>query len=140
MYLTYEEYATLGGTTLDDPEYFQYEFEAEALINRVTFNRLQKETEIPRAVKFCMLKLIDMAAAQAELLKSPTLEDGKSVAQTGISSQSNDGVSISYNVVSASELYQINKAKVDETIKLYLSGVTNSLGQQLLFRGIYRGE
>ena len=139
MYLTYEEYVTLGGT-LGDPEYYSYEFEAEALIDRVTFNRLKKEEEIPRAVKFCMLKLIETLVAQNKLMQSPTLSDGESISSTGIASQSNDGVSISYNVVSASELYALNKSKVDETIKTYLQGVTNSLGQSLLFRGVYRGE
>lgn len=139
MYLTFEEYATWGGQ-LDAPDYLLAELEARLLIDRITFGRLKNETEIPEAVKFCMFKLIELLQEQKQLLAVPNMQNGDSLVQTGISSQSNDGVSISYNVMSASELYTMNKSKVDSVVKDYLHGVTNSLGQELLFRGMYLNE
>lgn len=139
MYLTFEEYATWGGQ-LDAPDYSLAELEARLLIDRLTFGRLKNETEIPEAVKFCMFKLIELLQEQKQLSAVPNMQNGDSLVQTGISSQSNDGVSISYNVMSASELYAMNKSKVDSAVKQYLQGVTNSLGQELLFRGMYLNE
>lgn len=139
MYLTFEEYATWGGT-LDASEFELAELEARLLIDRITFQRLKNEEEIPEAVKFCMFKLMELLAQQKGLESCPNLQDGDSISQTAIASQSNDGVSISYNVMSASELYSLNKQKIQELAKLYLQGVTNSLGQELLFRGMYPNE
>lgn len=141
MYLTYEEYATWGGT-LDVPEFELAELEARLLIDRITFGRLKDEEEedIPEAVKFTMFKLIKLLQEQQELAVSPTLSDGESTATTGIASQSNDGVSISYNIISASELYGLKKAEINQLAKSYLQGVTNSIGQELLFRGMYLNE
>lgn len=141
MYLTYEEYATWGGT-LDVPEFELAELEARLLIDRITFGRLKDEEEedIPEAVKFTMFKLIKLLQEQQELAASPTLSDGESTATTGIASQSNDGVSISYNIISASELYGLKKAEINQLAKSYLQGVTNSIGQELLFRGMYLNE
>ena len=141
MYLTFEEYATWGGQ-LDAPDFSLAELEARLLVDRYTFGRLKNEDEeeIPEAVKFCMFKLIELLTEQNKLTATPTLGDGESITQTGISSQSNDGVSISYNVMSASELYAMNKSKVDSAVKQYLQGVTNSIGQELLFRGMYLNE
>ena len=141
MYLTFEEYATWGGQ-LDAPDFSLAELEARLLVDRYTFGRLKNEDEeeIPEAVKFCMFKLIELLTEQNKLTATQTLGDGESITQTGISSQSNDGVSISYNVMSASELYAMNKSKVDSAVKQYLQGVTNSIGQELLFRGMYLNE
>ena len=141
MYLTFEEYATWGGK-LDAPDYNLAELEARLIIDRYTFGRLKNEAEedIPEAVKFCMFKLIEYAREQQELFASPTMGDGESAMNAGISSQSNDGVSISYNVLSASEIYAAKKAETQELVGKYLQGVTNSIGQELTFRGMYLNE
>lgn len=146
MYLTYEEYQTYGGT-LDETTFEDFEFEAESIINWYTFDRLKSEDEYPEAVKRCMCKLINLAK-----LKSDAMQLGMQVSVStennmapAIQSQSNDGVSISYNVLSASELFNALAAKskgseVDQTIQRYLQGLKNSLGRKLLYRGFYPGE
>lgn len=137
MYLTWQEYTDLGGT-LDFTAYPTYEFEARSLIDYWTFNRLQNEQNMPEAVKFCMYKLISLAVTQNNILSAnPTLSNDNDAA---ISSQSNDGVSISYNTMSASDVYQATKIDADRLVKQYLSGVKNSLGHDLLYRGVYPNE
>lgn len=148
MYLTYDEYQEYGGT-LDETTFNDFEFEAESIINWYTFDRLKNETDYPEAVKRCIYRLIYMAK-----LKADAMQLGMLVSTTGetsnnsspaIQSQSNDGVSISYNVLSASELFNVLAAKtkgseVDQIIQRYLQGIKNSLGRKLLYRGFYPGE
>ena len=148
MYLTYDEYQEYGGT-LDETTFNDFEFEAESIINWYTFDRLKNETDYPEAVKRCIYRLIYMAK-----LKADAMQLGVLVSTTGetsnnsspaIQSQSNDGVSISYNVLSASELFNVLAAKtkgseVDQIIQRYLQGIKNSLGRKLLYRGFYPGE
>lgn len=135
MYLTYTEYTDMGGT-LDPISFNDFEFEAEAIVNWYTFNRLKNDTVIPREVKMVVNHLISVAEKQAKLLTSST--NSNSVAS--VASQSNDGVSISYNVLSASELMRNFKTSEKNIINKYLQGVTNELGQKLLYRGLYPGE
>ena len=140
MYLTYNEYREYGGT-LDETAFADISFEAESYIDWYTFNRLWNEKVIPARVKKCVYQLIRLIDMQMKLLSAP-LED---VSQTDsitpqIMSMSNDGVSISYNAISAQEALESCKTKVDNTIKHYLQGITNSLGRKLLYRGIYPDE
>lgn len=140
MYLTYEEYQNMGGT-LDETTFNDYCFEAEAKINWYTFNRLKKDKTFPEEVKRCVYHLIkllqDMAAAMAT-----TGDPSGSVSGTtaGIASQSNDGVSISYNTLSAKDMLESSQSQVETTIKQYLYGVMNELGKKLLYRGLYPDE
>lgn len=146
MYLTYAEYQTYGGT-LDETTFEDFEFEAQSIINWYTFDRLKNDTEYPEAVKRCMYKLINMAKLKADAMQlgmnvMTSTENGASPA---IQSQSNDGVSISYNVLSASELFDALSVKeagseIDTLIQKYLQGVRNSLGQKVLYRGLYPNE
>lgn len=137
MYLTYEEYLNMGGT-LDKAAFDNYLIDAETLIDWYTFNRLHNEIDIPVRVKQCVFKLISLADMKA---KSFVL--GREVDGTGnaaVSAQSNDGVSISYNTLSASQAFDLIKAESGQVVKQYLNGVVNSLGRKLLYRGIYPDE
>ena len=152
-YLTYDEYKEYGGA-LDETTFNDYEFEAEATINWYTFNRLADETSIPEAVKRCMMKLIAFAKLKADAMALgqqsivTTDAEGKTTTVTtsaSIASQSNDGVSVSYNTISASEIF--NKLTSTESgneiellVQRYLSGIKNSLGKKLLYRGLYPDE
>lgn len=136
MYLTYVEYQSMGGT-LDETAFNNFEFEARSVIDWYTFNRLKKETEYPEEVKRCIFKLIEMVQAKNTSL---SLGDDGSGSTTAIASQSNDGVSISYNVMSASRLFDNAKSEMKATIQQYLNGVVNSLGHRLLYRGVYPDE
>ena len=153
MYLSYEDYKSMGGA-LDETTFNDYEFEAETIINWFTFDRLKNDTTFPEAVRRCAYRLIYLAKIQADAMalggQTITTTDGAgntTTVQTSatIASQSNDGVSISYNSVSASEAFNklssMEKGNVLEvTIKRYLQGVVNSLGRKVLYRGVYPDE
>ena len=138
VYLTYNEYVTMGGT-LEQSDFTGYEYEAENVIDWYTFNRLRKNTEYPEAVKRCVFLLIRLAQQKAAIVGAST----GAAATTGsaaITSQSNDGVSISYNVVSAGAIFDSYKQDVYTIIKQSLAYTTNALGQKLLYMGVYPDE
>lgn len=146
MYLTYEEYTSMGGT-LDESVFNDFEFEAEELINWYTFNRLEKEATYPDKVKRCVFKLIGLLKLKADsmTLGQQTDSNGNITTSGAIQSQANDGVNISYNAIAANEMFSSLNLKTPNnefttTIKLYLNGVTNSLGQKVLYRGMYPNE
>ena len=108
------------------------------LIDWYTFHRLRDETEIPERVKQCVFKLISLAD-----MKATAFVLGRDVDGTGnasVSAQSNDGVSISYNALSASQAFDLIKSESSQVIKQYLEGVVNHMGRKLLYRGIYPDE
>ena len=138
MYLTYDEYTQLGGSTLEETAFEQLEFEASAIIDWWTFNRLRKQAEYPEAVKRCMFKLISLLQdKQRATAVDPTSENA---IKPSVASESNDGVSTSYNTLSAKEAVDTIQKEVDQTIQTYLMGVRNSLGHNLLYRGVYPNE
>lgn len=152
MYLSYEDYQNMGGT-LDETTFNNFEYEAECIINWYTFNRLKGEAEIPEEVARCTNALIGLLKLKADamMLGSQTIttvdeETTKTViTSAAIASQSNDGVSISYNTVNASDIVKSLRpfevgGEVSNAIKVYLYGVTNSLGKRLLYRGLYADE
>lgn len=138
MYLTYDEYVNMGGT-LEESVFNDFAYEAEALVNWYTFNRLKKYDVIPEEAKRCVKELIRLLNKKSELSGNAD-NGGTSAITAGIASQSNDGVSISYNVLSASEAIDLMQDEIVRTIQIFLQGVTNELGQHLLFRGRYPGE
>lgn len=138
MYLTYEEYQNMGGT-LDETAFNNFEFEARTQVDWYTFCRLQKETDLPEAVKRCVYSLIKLLQdKQQAMLVGGTSADGQT--QAGIASQSNDGVSVSFNTLSARDLVEMSKTAIEDTVQRYLQGVKNSLGQKVLYRGVYPNE
>lgn len=141
MYLSYVEYQNMGGT-LDETAFNDFEFEAEAIVDWYTFNRLQNDTTYPEKLKQCMYKLIKLAQQKQDALSLGASEDGESTEGSGkyVASRSNDGVSISYNIMSASEVFGTLKDETKKTIILYLNGVVNELGRKVLYRGLYPGE
>lgn len=139
MYLTYAEYQNMGGT-LDEALFNDLEFEAECQVNWYTFNRLKKDDTYPEELKRCMYALIKIiyTVQQASMLGDDG--SGDSDINAAVASQSNDGVSISYNVVSARDAVEMSKDKIHNLIEQSLQGVVNSLGHKLLYRGLYPGE
>ena len=139
MYLTYTEYQNMGGT-LEETTFNDLEFEARTYVDWVTFNRLWNEEVIPDRVKECMYHIIRLIQNKLDALNANGSGDGSQETSGGIISQTNDGVSITYNTMSAKDVIdQVNK-ELDEAIDRYLQGVTNSLGKRLLYRGLYPGE
>lgn len=140
MYLTFDEYLTFGGT-LEETAFDNLEFEARTVIDWWTYNRLQNDTEYPEAVKRCMYKLITMIIQkqEAQVLDGPN-STVTSSGRAGIMQESNDGVSTMYNVLSASEIINQSQDEIKATIRMYLQNVKNSLGQKVLYRGLYPNE
>lgn len=140
MYLTYEEYQNMGGT-LDNTTFNDFEMEAEAIIDWYTFNRLQQDTKFPDKLKQCMYQLIKIAQQkQAAMSMGEATGESSEGAGASIASRSNDGVSISYNVMSARDVFDTLKDETQKTVQMYLNGVVNQLGRKVLYRGLYAGE
>lgn len=140
MYLTYDEYLAFGGT-IEETAFDNLEFEARTVIDWWTYNRLQNDEEYPEAVKRCMFKLINLIIAKQRvqlLNNNGTATDN--IAKSGIIQQSNDGVSTTYNIMSASEIIAQSGEDIKSTIRMYLQNVRNSLGRKVLYRGLYPGE
>lgn len=135
MYLSYEEYNLMGGT-LDEISFNRFEFQAESQINYATFGRLKSDKTIPTEVKRLTHYLVDLMEKKAAAFSLGKGEDGA----VHITSQSNDGVSVSYNGLAPSDLIELCKADSLNAIKSYLEGVTNEAGRKLLYRGVYPGE
>jgi len=140
VYLEYNDYQQMGGT-LDETAFNELEFEARAIIDYWTFNRLKNETEFPEAVGRCVYKLIQLINNK-NIAEIPFIDTGYTSTTTnpGIVSESNDGVSTTYNTLSAQESVDTMKKEMENVVKMYLSGVKNSLGHRLLYRGIYPNE
>ncbi len=139
MYLTYTEYQEMGGT-LDETTFNNTEFEAESIVDWYTFNRLQKETTFPEALKKCIFAIMQYIVAQQQVNGVATDAAQNDNAGAGIASQSNDGVSVSYNILSARDVVENSKTQIGQIVKQYLWSVVNSLGQKVLYRGLYPNE
>lgn len=139
MYLTFTEYQNMGGT-LDESAFSDLEFEARVKVDYWTFGRLKNEETYPEELKRCMYKLIQLIqeAQAASVLDGEG--DGSQGSAAGISSMSNDGVSVSYNVLSASQAVEMASRDMEICIRQYLADVKNSLGRKVLYRGLYPGE
>lgn len=137
MYLTYVEYLTMGGT-LDEPSFVSYCADAEAFLDYVTFNRLQKYdiSQQPqltqRRVREFLISIINILIQRDNSMKAS--EDGNIV------SQSNDGVSVQYNVLGAQQTLDFVEREKKLLVSRYLSGLTTIDNKRLLFRGIYPDE
>jgi hypothetical protein len=123
QYLTYEEYAELGGA-LEETPFNILELEARKNIDKYTFGRLQNLDSQINEVKVCEFKLINL------------LDTYNSYANQnkGVSSESTDGYSISYS--SATE--NVSKAKINEIkdiIKTYLAECKLEDGTPYLYVG-----
>ena len=136
MYLTHDDYVALGGT-LNDAQYTDLALQAQAQINRATFGRLKGDKVIPEEVKWLMKHLVDLCEKRNAAF---TLGKSNSDSNPYITSQSNDGVSISYNGIAPSDLIKLSEAEAFSIIRNYLEGVTNEAGRKLLYRGLYPGE
>ena len=138
-YLTYDEYSEMGGT-IDETLFNNLRLDAQGYIDWYTFNRLWDEEEIPERVKICMYQLINLLSVTANLIAPTTPATGGINVGAQLSEQSNDGVSSKYAVLDAEILYDKAKKEVNACIERYLTGVVNSAGRKLLYRGLYPGE
>lgn len=139
MYLSYDEYTNYGGT-LDETTYNEFAFEAEAIVDFYTFNRLKNDTDICEPVKRLIFALIDIAKKKEATLALGVSSSSTAANDVYITRQANDGVDTTYNSMSASNLYQLCKQETSRTIQRYLANVVNQAGHKVLYRGLYPGE
>ena len=124
-YLTYEEYQSYGGT-LEETAFDRISYKAQRKIDRMTFNRLQNDTEIGEPVKRLMFELIGVIG------NSDTTNESYTPA---IASEGNDGYSISYasNTILTPD---VADKKVESLIEEYLQFEKAQNGQFLLSCGL----
>lgn len=140
MYLTYDEYKKFGGT-LEESTFTDFEIRAEMKVNYYTFNRLVNDTKIPSNVKRLMYILIDLLQKQDEALSlGQNVGSSSDTSALYIKSQSNDGVSTTYNSMDSNNVFAMCDQKIKSNIEIYLQGVMNEAGRKLLYRGLYPGE
>ena len=125
MYLTYEEYQELGGA-LEQPVFNRLEMQARSKVDYYTENRLVNDDVLPDGVKLAVMELIDKFYQ-----KSQYLDPSGGI----VSSESNDGVSVSYANQSASEFLDSFEQTVSGIIKENLLHAKNQAGTSLLYRG-----
>lgn len=124
MFLTFNDYSNMGGD-MDLDEFNRFEYKARAFINQTTHNRIRDETPVRECVQKAMFELID-------LLKSKSAaEDSGS---TGVSSKTNDGVSVTY--ASGESVDQYWKRKTNSVLVEYLADEVDSRGIPLLYGGV----
>lgn len=138
------------GGALDETAFTDLEYDAESTINWYTFNRLKKDEWASvldtDELKRCMYQLIRLKQMEDELLAASS--GGVSIGgiawtkEAGITQESNDGVTTSYNTLSSGELMAyLNGTKTkQDLVDRYLAGIVNDLGQEILYRGLYPGE
>ena len=119
----------------NEPEgYYQLDMDRYLDEKDIVLNHYMKVQSI-EAVKRCVFQLIGIAEQKQQALSLGADQNGNTTA--AVASQSNDGVSISFNTMSASQVFDTLKNETSRIIYVTLNGVTNELGRKLLYRGIY---
>ena len=122
-YLSYEEYAELGGA-LDEVPFSILEFKAQKEIDKYTFGRLTGLDKQRNEVKVCIF----------ELIKTITNPSGEP-ASSNKSSESYPGYSVSYATLS-NDLIKAKEAEIGNIITTYLSNCKLDDGTPYLYRGV----
>lgn len=122
MYLTYDEFENMGGSMSEDA-FPRFELKARRRIDAVTFGRLQNETPVREAVRYCMFDLIQAMH-----------EDEANAGFSGrdITAMSNDGVSVSY----ASGAQSGSGSRYGNIVRAWLTGETDAYGVSLIYAGV----
>lgn len=126
QYLSYEEYAILGGT-LEEVPFNELEYECRRIIDSRTQNRLKEVEEIPEEVKLLENKMINTLQGYYVSLNK---------AQSGIASENTDGYSVSY--ISSNQISQLIEGKIDvlqDLVSEYLFGVIVN-NEHILYLGV----
>ena len=98
-----------------------------------------------------MYQLIRLKYLEESLIGASLGDTGQAVGtsgiawtkEAGITQESNDGVSVSYNTLSAGELlaYLNGQKTKGDLVRQYLESIViNDLGRRILYRGVYPGE
>jgi hypothetical protein len=114
LYADYDYYqSTYHGTLISAADWPQYERDASAFIDRITFGRLRHGWDVTPDVQNAVcavaekLQLLDTATTQAQIASA-----------AGISSENTDGYSVSYK--SPAEAQQAHNAALLDAASLWL--------------------
>ncbi len=121
-YLTYEEYAQLGGT-LAAPDFTLAEFKARKRIDGLTLSRVQNMQAVPQAVKMCCMAIIAVESKSGFEAQAAT---------PAVASFNTDGYSQTFSHISTEE----TEAGLNNIVRTYLCGETDDNGTPLLYRGL----
>lgn len=122
MYLDYNKYKEIGGE-LSEAAFNRSIVRAESFLNVETLGRLKGMDTVPDTVLHCLRDLVDTYDKITSL---------SSVSDDNVSSWSNDGVSVSYNAMSADE----HLKALSDIVSDYLSEEVDDNGTPLLYRGV----
>lgn len=111
QYLTYNDYKALGGT-LDQVPFNLLEYDVRKKIDERTQGRLINIEPIPKEVKMCVFKMIDV------LDKYQPLETQDKT----IISENTDGYSVSYKKLEKSDI-DVKNEELKDIMMSYLSNV-----------------
>ena len=124
MLLERNTYDSFGGTDIEDELYERLEYRARMFLNHATYGRVLHMKEVPECVQRAMFELIELYNAQ-------TAATGNMI---GVTSASNDGISISYgNEMTNSAV----KNQAYALVKDYLSDQADDNGVPLLYKGVH---
>lgn len=127
QYLTYLEYTALGGTLAEMP-FNLLEFQARKQIDLRTQQRLVGEETIPQEVKMCEYYLINKIDAYINTINNAE--------NNGITNESIDGYSVSYNdITKIEEIIKSKSKEIDDMTMTYLYGVIVN-GEHLIYNGV----
>lgn len=118
-YLTHAEYTTLGGT-VGASAFTRQEYKARQMVDALTHGRVGGDSPVREAVKQAMCALIDAQAAE------------DAVGGREITSEGNDGVSVSYAVTGPHNAY----ARRVQIVCEYLANEVTAQGVPLLYAGV----
>lgn len=123
QYLTYSEYQELGGTLQELP-FNLLEYESRKIIDEKTLNRLVNVDVIPDEVKLCEFKMIN----SINNYQTTTTQ-----AESGISSESIDGYSVSYGDMKT--IINSKASELNDIITTSLFGVIVD-NEHLIYLGV----
>jgi hypothetical protein len=126
MYLTYNDYVTMGGQ-LSSAAYTRYELLARKQIDAATFGRLQDLLTQSDTVKGLMFELINVGTQYISAVTGGSVKKSESVGD----------YSVSYADGCVSDNDSFDAAAAD-LIDTYLSGEKTSDGVPLLYCGVVR--
>lgn len=126
MYLTYDEYAGMGGGA-PESAFPRLEARARAQLDRITFGRICGEDPVRENVKYCMFDLIGAIEAEDAM--------GSLAAGREIASMSNDGVSVSFSS-GGSGGARSAAARYTAIAHDWLATETTACGIPLLYAGV----
>ena len=123
MYLTYEEYADMGGG-VDAAAFARLEAKARQKIDSASHNRLKGELEVREAVKRCAFELIEEIRREEACRE---MASGREIA-----AMDNDGLSLRFVQQSASNGFAAHRAQI---LRDWLGAERSSDGVRLLYAG-----